>query len=286
MTFDHPKIDKVKVFENSTVNKFINKKNYKKRRNISIGKRIFDIFFSFLLIMITSPFMLLIALIIKISTKGPIIYISKRVGTNFYIFNFYKFRTMVFDAESIKETLQDRNLYKKIYDNKISNECPDCKKLGYPCSPVIEYEQGEICEKLYLENKRYELLNGIFFKVDDKEDPRITKIGKIIRKTHLDELPQLFNVIKGDMSLVGNRPLPLDEAIKLTTDEWAYRFLAPSGITGLWQTHKGLHFTEERIALDNQYAMNAGFKYDIKIIWKTILKIFSKKKSNRIFFDN
>src|SRR5690606_17571718 len=87
-------------------------------------------------------------------------------------------------------------------------------------------------------------------------DPRITRFGTFIRNTSIDELPQLFNVLKGDMSLVGNRPLPLYEAQQLTSDEWASRFLGPAGITGLWQVSKrgrGEMSDRERRELDNVY---------------------------------
>ncbi|MFX4489871.1 sugar transferase, partial [Acinetobacter baumannii] len=92
--------------------------------------------------------------------------------------------------------------------------------------------------------------------------PRITKVGKFIRNTSIDELPQLWNVIIGDMSIVGNRPLPLYEAEKLTTDKYAMRFMAPAGITGLWQVEKrgkGEMSEEERLMLDNKYAENHSF---------------------------
>jgi len=110
----------------------------------------------------------------------------------------------------------------------------------------------------------------VFFKVDN--DPRITKVGNFLRKTSLDELPQLLNVLKGDMSLVGNRPLPLYEAASLTTDEWAKRFMAPAGITGLWQVKKRGKkdmSVSERIALDCDYAERYSFLYDMWIMANT-----------------
>jgi len=112
---------------------------------------------------------------------------------------------------------------------------------------------------------------AVFVKL--KNDPRVTKIGKIIRKGSIDELPQLFNVLKGDMSIVGNRPLPLYEAEMLTKDAWAARFIAPAGLTGLWQTAPGGKVNvsnEDRIQLDIDYANHNSFWTDLKIIAKTL----------------
>jgi lipopolysaccharide/colanic/teichoic acid biosynthesis glycosyltransferase len=118
---------------------------------------------------------------------------------------------------------------------------------------------------------------SVFYKI--KNDPRVTRLGQFLRDTSLDELPQLFNVLKGDMSLVGNRPLPLYEAEKLTKDQIAWRFLAPAGITGLWQvTKRGKDnmSEEERIQLDMEYAMKNSFLYDLKILFSTIPALLQK----------
>jgi lipopolysaccharide/colanic/teichoic acid biosynthesis glycosyltransferase len=120
---------------------------------------------------------------------------------------------------------------------------------------------------------------NVFFKI--KNDPRITRFGQFLRNTSLDEIPQLFNVLIGDMSLVGNRPLPLYEAEKLTNDQIAWRFLAPAGITGLWQiTKRGKDnmSPEERIALDMEYAMKNSFWLDVKIMLSTFPALLQKEK--------
>ncbi len=112
--------------------------------------------------------------------------------------------------------------------------------------------------------------NGVFLKV--KNDPRVTWIGRIIRNTSLDELPQLFNVLRGDMSIVGNRPLPLREAEQLTSEDWSERFLAPAGITGKWQTSgrgKDTMDVASRMTLDIEYARSYSAFEDLKILFKT-----------------
>jgi len=117
----------------------------------------------------------------------------------------------------------------------------------------------------------------LFFKVHN--DPRINKFGTFLRNTSMDELPQLFNVIKGDMSLVGNRPLPLYEAATLTTNEFVERFMAPAGITGLWQVKKrgqSQMSIEERINLDILYARRANLLYDLRIIASTPAALWQK----------
>lgn len=191
-------------------------------------KRGFDILASLAGILITLPLMLIIAIIIKIDSKGPIFYFSKRAGKGFKIFNFFKFRTMVVNADTQIKELANLNQY-------------------------------EVQEK-----------GPLFVKLNN--DPRITKFGKFLRNSSLDELPQLFNVLKGDMSIVGNRPLPLYEASTLTTSQWAERFMAPAGITGLWQVSKRGQkemSNEERIQLDIEYARKRNLFYDFKILLKT-----------------
>jgi lipopolysaccharide/colanic/teichoic acid biosynthesis glycosyltransferase len=118
----------------------------------------------------------------------------------------------------------------------------------------------------------------VFFKINN--DPRITRVGRFLRNTSLDELPQLLNVFLGDMSLVGNRPLPLYEAATLTTDEYAARFMAPAGITGLWQIKKRGNkdmSAEERINIDIDYAEKCSFVTDFWIIANTPSALLQKE---------
>jgi len=201
-----------------------------------MSKRLFDILVASVALLVLSPFFLLIALAIKLESRGPVIYNAKRAGRGYRIFNFYKFRTMHRDADKRVAELNHLNQY--------SAEC---------AGPV-------------------------FFKISN--DPRITRVGIFLRNTSLDELPQLINVLLGDMSLVGNRPLPLYEAATLTTDDYAARFLAPAGITGLWQVKKRGNrdmSVEERINLDIDYASKCNFATDLWIIANTPSALLQKE---------
>jgi len=196
---------------------------------LSLIRRIVDILFTSVLIVLLLPLFLLIALAIKIDSKGSVFYVSPRAGKGYKIFKFYKFRTMVVDADKKIEQMKHLNQY----------------KVSETSGPV-------------------------FIKID--QDPRVTRVGKFLRNTSLDELPQLINVLIGDMSIVGNRPLPLYEACSLTADETARRFLAPAGITGLWQTKKrGMPdmSVQERIDLDIDYANKNSLLFDIQILLNT-----------------
>lgn len=207
---------------------------------IPFGKRLFDIAFSLVALLCVSPILLLIALAIKLESKGPVFYKSKRAGTGYHVFDFYKFRSMTVTAEDELNKLQHLNQYANT-ENANTSEVS-------------------------------------FVKINN--DPRVTKVGWFIRKTSLDELPQLVNVLKGDMSIVGNRPLPLYEAEQLTRDIWALRFLAPAGITGLWQVTKRGNSdmsAEERIELDNTYADKCSFWFDLKIILRTFPAMLQKE---------
>lgn len=197
---------------------------------ISLAKRMFDIVVSSIALVLASPILLAIAIAIKLESRGPIFYISKRAGSGYKIFNFLKFRSMRVGA--------DAELAKLAHLNQ------------YGADPA----RG----------------GSVFFKIEN--DPRITRLGKFLRNTSLDELPQLVNVLKGDMSIVGNRPLPLYEAQQLTKEQCAMRFMTAAGITGLWQvTKRGRKDLSEaeRIDLDVQYARDNSFQKDMMLIVKT-----------------
>jgi exopolysaccharide biosynthesis polyprenyl glycosylphosphotransferase len=184
-------------------------------------KRLFDILASILMLALLMPFLLLVAAIVKLGSQGPAIYESLRVGRKGKTFRCFKFRTMVKDAEALKESLRGLN------------------------------------ER-----------DGILFKISD--DPRITRLGKILRKFSIDELPQLWNVLKGDMSLVGPRP-PLPEEYNRYALDNLCRLDVTPGVTGLWQV-KGRQNPsfDSYIELDKQYVNNWSFWLDCRILWKTV----------------
>ena len=193
-------------------------------------KRLEDICASFLAIVVLCVPMLIIGIIVKLTSKGPMIYTSKRVGKDGRVFDFYKFRSMNQDAEQQLETLLDQN----------------------------------------------EVEGGIIFKM--KEDPRITKFGKFLRKTSLDELPQLFNILKGDMSLVGPRPCTVRE-YELYSEKDKLRLKVPQGLTGEWQVVGRCNTSfEEMVEMDLDYIQNKrGFWYDIGLLFRTIPVFLGKK---------
>ncbi len=241
---------------------------------IPLAKRIFDIVVAGTALVILSPLLLLAVLALKLESRGPVFYVSKRVGTGYKVFDFYKFRSMYVDAAERLKEVQHLNQYAK--QDTADNLRKEYRSLLG--SPTLIYKDGTpMSEEEYLELKRKQQA-GTFVKIAN--DPRVTKVGKFIRNTSIDELPQLLNVLKGDMSIVGNRPLPLYEAEQLTSDDWGERFLAPAGITGLWQVEKrgkGDMSEEERKALDNKYAKNFSFWNDIRLILKTIPALFQKE---------
>lgn len=245
-------------------------------------KRAFDIFFAGMALLLLLPLLIVIYLWVRLESKGPAFYYSYRVGTGYKIFKFYKFRSMFTDADKRLKDLKHLNMYQaedgaEPTETNVETLCDECRSKGSQCQFPFYADKVRWCEKEYSENRRAKA-GSAFFKF--KNDPRITKAGKFIRNTSIDELPQLWNVIIGDMSIVGNRPLPLYEAEKLTTDKYALRFLAPAGITGLWQVEKrgkGEMSEEERLLLDNKYAENFSFWYDIKLILKTIPALFQKE---------
>ena len=263
---------------------------------IPVWKRLFDIVVASLAIIILSPIFIITAIAIKMESKGPVLFKSKRVGTNYAIFDFLKFRSMYADAEhQLKELSKEHNQYKEqeSEEPKSTITAPlgdqaemDMMNMGMESEMMISDEEimlvGDdfvVAESDFNKQKEEEI-NNAFVKIED--DPRVTKVGKFIRKFSIDELPQLFNILKGDMSIVGNRPLPLYEAEKLTADSSIDRFMAPAGLTGLWQVEErgrgGTMSAEERKQLDITYGQTYSFLLDMKIILRTFTAF--KQKGN------
>ena len=197
----------------------------------SIVKRVFDFIMSLLLIIVASPFLLIIMIIKKTVDRGPVFYISKRLSRFSQPIGLIKFRSM--GAQ---------------YGSK--DAADEFREMGRE-DLALEYEKNRKVER----------------------DPRITPFGHWLRATSLDELPQVFNVLKGDLSLVGPRPI-LPQEIKLAKGRTALLHSVKSGVTGLWQVsgRSELDF-DERIQLELFYAQNWTFWLDIKILFKTVLVV-------------
>ena len=270
------------------------------RFKIPLWKRLFDIIFSGIAIIVLSPIFIITAIAIKLESPGPVLFKSKRVGTNYTIFDFLKFRSMYTDAEKrLKEVSREAG---NQYAEKDKNESEEEKSatitaplgdeaelammaMGMESDMMIGDEEvmlvGDdfvVAESDFSKQKEEEI-NNAFVKIEN--DPRVTKVGRFIRKYSIDELPQLFNILKGDMSIVGNRPLPLYEAEKLTADSSIDRFMAPAGLTGLWQVEErgkgGLMSAEERKQLDITYGQTYNFLLDMKIIFRTLTAFVQKE---------
>ena len=262
---------------------------------IPLWKRLFDIVFSLLGIIILSPVFIITAIAIKLESKGPVLFKSKRVGTNYTIFNFLKFRSMFINADKkLKELSKSQNQY--INHTEEANKIPT---LNIGSNEALEYslvDDNMGAEMLISDDevmlvgddfvvsegdfnkKKNEEIQNAFVKIEN--DPRVTKVGAFIRKYSIDELPQLFNILRGDMSIVGNRPLPLYEAERLTADDCIDRFIAPAGLTGLWQVEErgkgGDMSAEERKQLDIRYGQTYNFSLDMKIIFRTLTAFVQK----------
>ncbi len=209
-------------------------------------KRCLDLLLATLLLVLLSPLMLLIAVLIKLDSPGPVIFVQERVGARrrfkdgktmweVQSFPFYKFRSMVNHAD---QSLHQAYIRAWIEGHAEASDVP-----------------------------------GARFKLT--RDPRVTRVGRILRKTSLDELPQLVNVLKGEMSLVGPRPVPIYEAAKY--EVWHYeRLAAQPGITGFWQVHGRcqVSFTD-MIRMDIQYARKQSLWLDIKLLVLTIPAVLS-----------
>jgi lipopolysaccharide/colanic/teichoic acid biosynthesis glycosyltransferase len=198
------------------------------KKSFMLVKRVFDIAVSLVLLLFLTPLFILVAIAIKLESRGPVFYVSNRVGKHYKIFPMIKFRSMRDGADKYLNEISHLNIYGA--NEKVSS----------------------------------------FVKI--KDDPRVSNVGKFLRKTSIDEFPQLLNVLMGHMSIVGNRPLPLYEAERLLVNDYVKRFDAPAGITGLWQVvkkEKPDMDEEERIKLDIRYSNELNLVKDCWILLKT-----------------
>ena len=204
------------------------KKNTIKNRNFKfykLFKTLLDFLFSIFFLIFSLPFFIIISILIKLSSRGPIFFLQERIGKNNISFKCIKFRTMHPEAKDILENLL-------MNDEKLKMEFEQTHKI--------------------------------------KNDPRITTIGKLLRKTSLDELPQFINVLKNEMSIVGPRPIVNKEKNKYAKNLKKVLSVKP-GITGLWQVSGRNNLTyKTRIKLDLNYVDNHNFLMDIRILIRTI----------------
>lgn len=192
-------------------------------------KRVIDVILASVALILLSPLFAIIAIAIKIDSKGPVFFAHKRIGKNGKIIKLYKFRSMVINAEEL-----------------IKSFTPE---------QMREYKEN------------YKLTN----------DPRITKVGKFLRKTSLDELPQLINIINGDLSIIGPRPLVADELEKYGVNKDKFLSVTP-GLTGYWAANGRSNTTyEQRMEMELYYIDNLSLKMDIKVFFKTILSVLKKE---------
>ena len=249
---------------------------------LPMWKRTFDILFAGTAVIILSPILIGTAIAIRMESKGKVIYKSQRVGSNYQIFDFLKFRSMYTNADKRLKELNALNQY-QIEEVESSDEGPEIRFDDLAGTPdeeetLLISDDFVVSEQDFLKQKE-KAKNNTFVKLEN--DPRVTRVGRFIRKYSIDELPQLFNILKGDMSIVGNRPLPLYEAELLTSDAYIDRFMAPAGLTGLWQVEKrggaGKMSAEERKQLDIKYARDFSFWLDMKIIFKTLTAFVQKE---------
>lgn len=223
-------IDAVKQgkIENISIVRVKNNEKIKNKPYIYV-KRGIDVILSTIALVVLSPLFLILAILIKLDSKGPVFFLHTRIGKNGKNIKIYKFRTMVTNAEEL----------------------------------IKEFTPEQMKE--YKEN--YKLTN----------DPRITKIGKFLRKTSLDELPQLINIIKGDLSIIGPRPVVKDELEKYGENMAKFLSVTP-GLTGNWAANGRNNTTyEERMKLELEYVDNISLKTDIKIFFQTIFAVIKKE---------
>ena len=253
---------------------------------LPLWKRAFDIVFSGMALLCLSPLLILTALAIRLESKGPIIYKSKRVGSNYLIFDFLKFRSMYTDADKHLKDFNTLNQYQQEEEQEEDiwgeeQETEEIQKVDEEEILLIS-DDFVISEEDYIHKKSKEKSNA-FVKLEN--DPRITKIGRFIRKYSIDELPQLFNILKGDMSLVGPRP-ERPELIKEYSQEmpeFVFRMRVKAGLTGYAQVYGKYNTTPyDKLQMDLMYIAHPSIIEDLKIIFATVKILFMPESTEGV----
>ena len=236
-------------------------------------KRSLDIVVSATVLMLLSPLLVLTFLVIKLTSKGPALFRQQRVGEGGRIFTMYKFRSMYQDSDHTLHQIAYAHFVQGLGGNgKVDRQTLALAEQAIPSLPVEETTSLEIPRLSWIRRRLHRLRPLL-----RAEDPRITPIGALIRITSVDELPQLLNVLRGDMTLVGPRP-PIPYEVRLYSPKHLRRLTVRPGVTGIWQVRGRNRVSFERMVdMDIEYIENRSLWLDVKLLLLTIPAVFAPR---------